>query len=83
VLEARADGTDVADLLAAWDARPAQRERLSARNAVAALRRHDWGHRWQSILKIAGCVRRPALTARLRACERLADDVGVDLAVAR
>jgi hypothetical protein len=43
------------------------------RNAVHALRHHDWGHRWQSILRIAGAAPRPALEERLRTLKALAD----------
>lgn len=73
VIEPREDGSDVADLLAASEARPGELERISARNAVTALRKHDWAHRWQSILQIAGVDARPALTERLRALEAIAD----------
>ena len=76
VVEPRADGSDLADLLAAFEARPGELERISARNAVAALRRHDWAHRWQSILRIAGVAPRPSLTERLRALDALADGAG-------
>jgi hypothetical protein len=75
VIEARPDGSDVAEVLADLEARPGAVERISAVNAVAALRRHDWGHRWQSILRIAGVTPRPALADRLRSLERLADAV--------
>jgi hypothetical protein len=46
--------------------------RLGVRNAVAALRWHDWAHRWSSILEAAGLAPRPALSERVGALEALA-----------
>ena len=66
-IEARADGGDVADVLARSSSAPTESTGSGTRNAVAALRRHDWAHRWQSILQIAGAEPAPALTERLRA----------------
>lgn len=72
IVEARADGSDVGDLLADLDRRPDEVARMGARNAVLALRRHDWGHRWKRILDFANLVPRPALQARLDRLETLA-----------
>lgn len=72
VVEAAPDGSDVADLLASLGERPGELRRLSARNALHALRHHDWGHRWQSILRLAGAPVRPALEERLRTLDALA-----------
>lgn len=73
VVEARADGSDVVEVLARHLAAPAELERMSARNAAAALRGYDWSHRWQSLLRIAGVPPRPALGERLRTMAALAD----------
>jgi hypothetical protein len=72
VVEARPDGSDLAEALSGFEARPDEVRRLGARNAVHALRHHDWGHRWQSILRIAGASPRSALDERLRALDALA-----------
>jgi hypothetical protein len=72
VIEARPDGSDIAEVLSGFDARPDEMQRIAARNAVHALRHHDWAHRWQSILQIAGASGRPALDERLRALDALA-----------
>jgi len=72
VVDARPDGSDVAEVLADLEQQPEEVQRLGVRNAVHALRRHDWGHRWQSILRIAGSAPRPALEERLRTLEALA-----------
>jgi hypothetical protein len=76
VIPTRPDGSDVADVLAGLDATPDEVERIRLTNAVAALRRHDWGHRWQSLLRIAGLLPRPALQERLSALQRLSDVAG-------
>ena len=72
VVETRADGSDIAEVLSSFDARPDEMQRIAARNAVHALRHHDWAHRWRSLLRIAGSAGRPALDARLKALEALA-----------
>ncbi len=71
VVEMDPDGSDVTDALARLS-EPGEMGRLAARNALHALRRHDWGHRWQSILRLAGVAPRPALAERLRTLEALA-----------
>jgi spore maturation protein CgeB len=73
VVEAHPDGSDIAEVLSGLEERPAELQRLGVRNAVHALRHHDWGHRWQSILRIAGAAPRPALEERLRTLKALAD----------
>jgi hypothetical protein len=73
VIEVDPDGRDVEAVLRSLEARPGEVERMGTRNAVHALRRHDWGHRWQSILRIAGTAPSPALAERLQALEALAD----------
>jgi hypothetical protein len=49
-------------------------EAMSRRNALLGLRRHDWGHRWSTLLEMAGLPARPALTDRLQRLEALARD---------
>lgn len=71
VVELNADGSDVADVLADLGRRPGELKRLGVRNAVAALRWHDWGHRWSSILETSGLDQRAALNERVRALEAL------------
>ena len=73
VLEARADGSGIAESVTDYLARPDALDRMGARNARDALLRHDWAHRWQSILQTAGMPALPALPERLRALERLAE----------
>lgn len=80
VVELKADGSDVADVLADLSQRPDEMARLGVRNAVGALRRHDWAHRWLSILETAGLPARPALSERMRTLDALATNVeGISL----
>ena len=72
MVELKLDGSDVADVLADLSQRPEEVARLGVRNAIGALRRHDWAHRWGSILDAAGLPARPALSERMRTLDALA-----------
>ena len=73
VLNIRSDGSDVEAVLDSLAGKPEELERISLRNAVHALRRHDWGHRWDAILQLTGLMPRAALGQRLLALETLAN----------
>jgi Glycosyl transferases group 1 len=73
VLNVRDDGSDVKAVLDSLAGKQEELERISVRNAVHALRRHDWGHRWDAILQLTGLMPRPALGQRLLALEALAN----------
>jgi hypothetical protein len=73
VIEPNPDGSDVGEVLAALFSRPDEFERMSHRNATTALRRHDWAHRWRSMLSTAGVPERPPLARRLEVMEKLAE----------
>ena len=74
VIEARPDGSDIAEVLGGMEDAPDAAQRLGARNAVHALRHHDWGHRWRSVLHIAGAAPGLRLQRRLADLETLADE---------
>jgi glycosyl transferase family 1 len=74
VVEVRDDGSDVEAVFDSVVGNQEELERVSERNAAHALLRHDWGHRWNAILQLAGITPRPALTKRLLALETLARD---------
>ncbi len=76
VLEVRPDGSDAAEVVSRFEGRRAEAERIAARNAAHALRRHDWAHRWRSILRLAGVAERPGLGERIGALEALAATAG-------
>jgi hypothetical protein len=75
VVEVELDGSDVAGILDRWADRPDDLQRMGRRNALNALGRHDWGHRWRSLLQLAGMVARPALERRLESLEALRNGV--------
>lgn len=50
-------------------------ERASARNVAAALRRHDWAHRWRAVLEVAGLEPVAPLGDRLGRLEDVAAQV--------
>jgi hypothetical protein len=54
---------------------PARVHRARCENVRQSLRRHDWAHRWQQVLKIAGLEPRPALGQRIAKLAALADQV--------
>lgn len=72
VVEARPDGSDAAEVVGGLLARPDELRRMGTRNAAAALRRHDWSHRWRSLLELARLPPRPALAERLQTLDGLA-----------
>ena len=73
VVEARPDGSDIAAVLAGLEDGTDTVQRLGVRNAAHALRHHDWGHRWRSMLRTAGSEPSPALQQRLAGLGLLAD----------
>jgi hypothetical protein len=72
VVNVRDDGSDVETVLNGLADDWEYLERAGLRNAVHALRHHDWGHRWDAMLQLAGIMPRPALAERLRTLETLA-----------
>jgi glycosyltransferase involved in cell wall biosynthesis len=72
VLEIGPDAEEGAERIGELLARPEALALMSSRNAVHALRHHDWAHRWRSLLALAGHAPRPALGARLALLESLA-----------
>jgi hypothetical protein len=72
VIEVAPDGSDVAQVLAELDACPERLAAISQRNAVEALRRHDWVYRWHTILDAAGLAPTDRMVARERQLHALA-----------
>jgi hypothetical protein len=63
--------------LAPFRAEPSMAVELGRRNAVEALRRHDWSHRWGRLLAIAGLPATERLAERERRLTALADTVSL------
>lgn len=66
VLPMRFDETDVASVLAEYDAQPERLERARRNNVVNALLRHDVVYRFERILEVAGLRPRPMVAHRKR-----------------
>ena len=73
VIEIKTDGSDAADVLSSLSAQPERLREISRRNAMEALLRHDWVYRWKQILAIAGLKPAPAMEARERRLQQLAE----------
>jgi spore maturation protein CgeB len=76
VIEIKADGSDVGDILRALSAQPAQLREMGQRNAREVLLRHDWVYRWKQILAIAGVNPSPAMERRENQLRKLATLAG-------
>ena len=50
-------------------------ERARKNNVVHSLLRHDWAHRWRTVLDIAGLKPNAALIDRQRRLEELAEAI--------
>jgi len=58
-------GSDqVGAIIKELDAQPERQERIRRRNVAECLRRHDWAHRWEAILALAGLEPSPQLCER-------------------
>jgi hypothetical protein len=71
VIELQPDG-DVCALLDELDSQPERMEALRKRNVAESLARHDWSHRWRSVLTHLGLPLSEALGARIEALQAMA-----------
>jgi hypothetical protein len=72
---------DPAAIIDALDADPQRVEAIRRRNISQSLRRHDWAHRWTSILTLAGLQPDARVGERLDRLARLAAELDVAPAV--
>jgi len=79
VVEIAPDGSDLEARLDALDRDPARCAAIRQANVVNCLRRHDWVHRWQQVLAVAGLEPTAAHRARLDALEARADGIGAPI----
>lgn len=73
VIEIEPDGSNLEDILSDLAADPERLREISRRNAIEALLRHDWVHRWKQIFQIAGVAPTQAMKARERQLKQLAE----------
>jgi glycosyl transferase family 1 len=71
VISINPDGSDVRAVLLELDSQPERVARMSQRNTVESLRRHDWSHRWETLLKTAGFAVSNPMVARQQHLARL------------
>jgi len=65
-------GSDEIDtILTELDKQPRRQEEIRRNNVINSLRRHDWAHRWEAILDIAGLDPTPELFKRKTRLENL------------
>jgi hypothetical protein len=69
------EGGDVNKILAGLMAQPERLAAASTNNIVNSLTRHDWAHRWNTVLTAAGLAAAPAMNKRLGNMNRLAEDI--------
>ena len=75
VIPVQPDGADVCEILRSLGAQPELFLDISERNAASAARRHDWMHRWQRVLEVAGMSPTTAFGRRAAELEALAKAV--------
>ena len=73
VIDIAPDGSDLEARLDELDADPARCAGIRRANVTNCLRRHDWGHRWRSILDTLDLAPTQALLDRLAALDARAD----------
>ena len=73
VVELNPEGTDLTLELDNLFGDEERRERIHLENARQALQRHDWVHRWQRVLEIAGLEPQPAMRERIAQLRQLAE----------
>jgi hypothetical protein len=72
VIEVKADGSDLLDVLSDLSCQPDRVFEISQRNAVQALLRHDWLYRWKQVLQVAGVPSSSRMLAREKRLKELA-----------
>jgi Glycosyl transferases group 1 len=77
VLEISPEGTDLHEVLAAFEADPDRVQAARKANIVNALTRHDWSFRWKQILETAGLELSQAHVRRIERMERMATQIGI------
>jgi Glycosyl transferases group 1 len=72
LIEIPANPENLSEILAGLSARPERLQRISTVNAIQSLRRHDWAHRWDEVLKALGLSRTKKMQQRLDELDELA-----------
>jgi hypothetical protein len=78
VIEILPDGSNAAEILSGLAEEPERMLRISRRNTMEALLRHDWVYRWKRIFEIVGLQPAPELEIRINTLKRIAEEIGSD-----
>lgn len=77
------DSEDIGEIMKELDRQPERQMNMRRNNITQVLLHHDWAHRWETVLGIAGLDPLPALARRKEELECCAAQVQEDEAVAR
>lgn len=75
VIEVPFNSGAIVDKIRELDKQPERQMRISQTNILQCLLHHDWVYRWESVLKLVGMEPAPALQARKRQLQTLAEMV--------
>jgi hypothetical protein len=75
VIEVPFDSGAIVDTIRELDKQPERQARISQTNILQCLNHHDWVYRWESVLNFVGMQPLPALQARKRKLQGLAEMV--------
>ena len=67
------DSEDIGRIIEDLDRQPERQMNIRRNNITQVLMNHDWAHRWETVLGIAGLTPMPALTRRKAELHRLAE----------
>jgi len=76
VIEIEPDGSNVANILADLAEQPERLLKISRRNVVESLLRHDWVYRWKKIYDIVGLNETEGMTCRENQLKAMAEQIG-------
>lgn len=83
VIQMPFDSEDIGQIMKELDRQPERQMNIRRTNITQVLQHHDWAHRWETILEIAGLDPLPALDVRKEELHRRAALVECDRTVAR
>jgi hypothetical protein len=83
VIEMPFDSENIGDIIKELDRQPERQMNVRRRNISEVLLHHDWAHRWETVLQIAGLEPLPALARRKEELHRRAEMVQEEPMIAR
>lgn len=83
VIPMRFDSEDIGEIMKDLDRQPERQANIRRNNVTQVLQHHDWAHRWETVLEIAGLDPLPGLIRRKEELERRTALIQEDEAVPR